>query len=285
MQISYTIEKPGDANYLADWVEFVLFAYVDDEGFLSKAHLASFIENSVGSDPDDDLLNFVWSELSLRQRWYGDNSPFRVLDGKLIERALDWQKIPHYMAFLIYSLEGNPNTQNSSAYAGRIFEHICCIAIKNFLDGDAIIYGAPNPMNVKQIADLINEAFVREPPAYRKDRGLDILAWRHFHDLRKSNFLLLVQCAAGKNWKSKLLELNLDSWKKYIQFSAAPSKGFAAPIVLSRDEDLDEASTDAGIFFDRPRLYRYIDADDLQQELFDKIIEWCTTRIDELIGQ
>lgn len=276
----YDIHSPTSVNNVADWVEFYV-SYLQES--ISKAELSGAIERSKGNEPDEDFIVSVWNELQTRQQLYGENPPFEVAR-RLINPRGKWEDFPEYMACLIFSLEGNPNTDAEPAVgAGKLFERISLIAVKHYLRGEGFIYGYPAEQNVEQMAILMNERFMYLPPTYRKDRNLDIFAWKAFGDNRTSQTVLLVQCAAGANWKDKLTELNLAAWSKYIHFGASPSKGFAMSKALTETERWEEAATDAGVLFDRTRLYRNILEADDDDELKKELREWCDERIAELI--
>lgn len=278
--LNYDISSPNDVDSVANWVEFYL---AHENESISKADLSSNIEGAQGDEPSEDFISSVWNELEIREILYGDDSPFSV-NGRIIEPRLDWKDKPFYMAFLIYSLEGNPNTPETTAVdGGKLFEKICREAIKNYVGGDAIIYGFPAEQTVQDIAqNQLKEKFVFTPPNYRKDRNLDIFAWKSFGDNRSSQIIMLVQCAAGFNWKGKLNELNLSAWTKYIHFAATPIKGFASPVTVTNAGNLEEHSTDGGVFFDRLRLFRLLN--DLPDDLKNECIEWCELRINQMIA-
>lgn len=277
--LNYDISSPNDVDSVANWIEFYL---AHEEESISKADLSSNIEGAIGDEPSEDFISSVWNELEIRQILYGNNSPFQV-SGRIIEPNLSWKDKPFYMAFLIYSLEGNPNTEETTAVdGGKLFEKICREAIKNYVGGEAIIYGFPAEQTVQDIAqNQLKEKFVFLPPKYRKDRNLDIFAWKSFGDNRSSKIIMLVQCASGFNWKGKLNELNLSAWTKYIHFATTPIKGFASPVTITNAETLEEHSTDGGVFFDRLRLFRLLN--DLPEDLNNECIRWCEIRINQMI--
>ena len=279
--LKYNIPDATSIDVVADWIELYV-TYLKDN--ISKTQVTSYIQASKGSDPDDDFIDSVWATLRHRVGLYGDDSPI-VVRGNLISSNIDWENSPEYLACLIYALEGNPNTDSASAaVAGKYFERISNEAVKNYIRGNSLIYGFPNDQNVQDIAiNHLRELFNYLPPAYRKDRNLDIVAWNPWGDHRASQIILLVQCAAGANWKTKIKELNIRAWEKYIHFAANPIKGFSVPVIISDREMLHEISTDAGVIIDRPRLYK---------ETFNKnftdvalrplLTEWCRNRIAEI---
>jgi hypothetical protein len=92
-----------------------------------------------------------------------------------------------------------------------------------------------------------------------------------------------VQCAAGINWKSKLNDLNLFAWSGYINFASQPIKAFAVPFIFENDEVFEDSSKDAGVIFDRPRLYRYMN-NGYEENLKEDVRKWCETRLDDLLN-
>jgi len=280
--INYDIPSPNDINNVADWAEFYI-AYIEES--LSKAALSSAIEQSRGFEPPEDFIISVWNELETRNKRYGSNCPFRI-DSLTIEPTINWKEIPDYMLCLIFSLEGNPNTNAvSAAYSGKLFERICQIAIKNYIQGNCIVYGHPHEQDVSKIAnDLLKEKFNQLPPSYRKDRNLDLFAWKSFDDDRASQIIMLIQCAAGHNWKTKLTELSLRAWELYIHYAAIPIKGFTIPRVISSNDDLLEHSRDAGVIFDRTRLFRNIESSQRNVEFVEELNIWCDLRLLEILN-
>nr|WP_299167518.1 hypothetical protein [uncultured Allomuricauda sp.] len=280
--LNYDIPSPNDINNVADWAEFYI-AYLEES--LSKAALSSAIEQSRGIEPPEDFITSVWSELEERSSKYGSSCPFNI-DSLVIEPSINWKLIPDYMLCLIFALEGNPNTDAvSSAASGKLFERVSQVAVKNYIQGDCIVYGHPHEQTVSSIANtLLKEKFNQLPPSYRKDRNLDLFAWKSFDDERAGQIIMLVQCAAGHNWKTKLTELSLRAWELYIHFAAAPIKGFTIPNIISNVEDLLEHSRDAGVLFDRTRLYKNICVTEREDDFITELNTWCDTRLLEILN-
>lgn len=271
----YDIPNPTRIESIADWVEFyVILTHTE----LSKSELRSYLEASSGSEPSEELVDGVWMELDTRERLYGTDPPFRVQSG-LIQPAFEWKDRPEYMTCLIFSLEGNPT---DTLQSGVLFERIICEAIRNFISGESIPVGFPETMRAEDIANALNEHYIYEPPEYRKDRNLDVVAWKPFYDERASQIVVLIQCAAGHSWTSKKTELNLDAWCKYIHFACKPIKGLGIPIVITNKERLEEDSTDAGLILDRARIYRNITKDLKPSQLKNDLETWCISRLAEM---
>lgn len=260
---------------LADWVELFVTSNQED---ISKSRVRSFIEQQSGTEPSDSDIDNIWLELEHRQFLYGDNPPYTV-DCDLIVSVLDWNECPEYLTCLIFSLYGNPD---DSITGGRIFEKISNEAIRNFIGGKSIIFGAPSSISVEELAIELNEKFVSEFPTRRNDRDLDIVAWKPFGDNRSSQVVILIQCAAGHNWKSKLNQLSLDAWTKYIHFACTPIRGFSLPLILSNSSDLFERSMDGGLILDRSRIYRNSITENPSNDLREELKTWCLSRLDEI---
>ena len=80
-------------------------------------------------------------------------------------------------------------------------------------------------------------------------------------------------------------ELNLEAWCKYVHWAARPIKGFTIPAIIENEDDMHEHGTDAGIIFDRARLYRHgygpgrpVKDVTIRTDLLD----WCTARLSEM---
>jgi len=272
----FSIPDPSSKDNIADWVEiFVAFS----NGEFSKSELSSYIEESSGSEPDEFLVDSVWQELVFREILYGDKTPFKV-DGRTVKSAINWNDHPEYMTCLIFSLVGN---SEDSAKSGKLFERITGEAMKNFLHGSAAVFGHPRNIRLEDMCGTMKEKFNCYPPSYRKDRGLDVFAWKPFGDSRASQIVILMQCAAGHNWKTKLTELSIDAWKRYIHFASPPIKGFSIPCIISDASSLEEASFDGGIIIDRVRLYRNIaSSQGVNQNLKRELLTWCKRRLKEI---
>lgn len=279
---NYDIPSPNDINVVADWAEFYI-AYLEES--LSKAALSSTIEQSRGIEPPEDFVISVWNELEIRKNRYGDNCPYSI-SSLVIEPIINWKEIPDYMLCLIFSLEGNPNTDAESASnSGKLFERVSQKAVKSYIQGECIVYGHPHDQDVSDIANnLLKEKFNQLPPTYRKDRNLDLFAWKPFEDNRASQIIMLIQCAAGHNWKTKLTELSIRAWELYIHFAAPLIKGFSIPRIISDREDLLEHSRDAGVIFDRTRIYKNILSTQRDEEFVEEINTWCDSRLLEILN-
>lgn len=271
----YSIPDPGSTENVSDWAEFYLASQKEE---LSRAELSSFIEGSSGSEPPEGFIDSVWLELETREALYGEEAPYRVQRG-LLEPKIDWEECPEYMTCLIFALEGNPIEPLKS---GVLFERITNEAVRSFLRGESITVGFPKSMEVMNIATALGEKYASDPPWYRQDRDLDVVAWKPFGDQRASQVIILIQSAAGHNWTEKK-PVSLDAWCKYVHFACKPIKGFAIPVIISDKVKLEDVSTDLGLIIDRARIYRNMIKSALKDSsLREDLKEWCTDRLEAM---
>lgn len=268
---SFDIPNPTSVNEVADWVEFYI-AFLGKE--ISKSELKSHVELSSSSDAPEEFIDSVWLEMERRAPLYGDEPPFEVQE-RLIISKINWEDIPEYVACLIFSIWGNSYRPKAS---GKLFERITNEAIKNFLRGESAIYGHPRGEKLQNIAGRLVERFVKEPPRRFKDRGLDVIAWKPFSDKRPSQIIILLQCAAGENWRSKTTSLCLFPWLQYMEWAFEPMRGFSVPRIIS-DRDFHDVSAEGGLLLDRPRIYRNMASSTIEGNLRDKLKLWCKERL------
>jgi len=267
------IDNPLSRQFVTDWVEFHLCVTKSD---LSKSELYSHIENSSGSEPATEFVDDIWNELERRILLYGDNPPY-LLGPRLVTPIIEWENNPGYLMCLILSIDGN---SVEPASTGKLFERLSCHAVKNYFGGEAVIYGFPQKQSVENICAQMNERFGLNPSSNFKDRGVDIICWKPFGDRRKSQLAAIIQCAAGHNWSKKLLSVPIDAWRQYVLWSGSlPIKGFTTPIIIE-DSEFHDIAVDAGLMFDRPRIFRNIQAERMEDDsLYPDLVRWCSTRV------
>lgn len=111
-----------------------------------------------------------------------------------------------------------------------------------------------------------------EDPSHRvvKDEGVDFIVTKKLLDDRAGWIYVLGQCACGDDWDTKWSELSLPRLQKWFRTLAPVPvvRAFATPYLLA-DELLREATSQAGVVFDRVRLTilaeRYLSADEVSE--------------------
>ena len=263
------IPDASSIDSVSDWIEL---AVTYEKEPISKSAVSSKIEGSSGEEPSDAFLSSVWDELEVRMNLYGENPPF-ICDRIEVAPNIIWEEYPEYMMCLILAMTGNPSNPTPT---GKLFERISMEAAKNYINGEAIIFGHPSKIKVANICQLTNEKFKSELPANYNDRGLDVIAWKPFNDKRGNQVIVLLQCAGGHNWTSKTGDVVLRAWKeKYITFGCTPIRGFSTVVVITDRERFEEISFETDLLFDRPRIFRNTVKFDIEINLRNEIKDWC----------
>jgi len=275
----FEIPSPESIEEVADWVELVV-AYRNES--LSRSELYRHVGAARGNEPDESFISDVWQELNSREKYYS-KSPFKVHD-VTVNPSFRWQEKPEYIFCLIFAVFGGTRNLFKSA---KQFERVSAEAIKEYISGEARILGRGNCKHqtlkeqIDSFAKDIKEKFVEPPSSEKNDDTVDIVAWKPFGDDRCSQIIILAQCAAGRNWKTKLCSLRLERWKQYIHWACQPIKGFMVPRIISQREWY-ESSVDAGLLFDRVRIYNLLGDRKLQKNFKAELIEWCTKELERL---
>jgi len=247
------IPNPDSYSVVADWTE--LFITVTGE-FVSKAKLTHLLERVSGQEPSEAFITDVWRELEKRQRLY-ELAPFTV-DSLVVEAAESGSARVAYLACLLMSLYG---VASGAKGAAKLFERLSCFAAKAYLGGCAVVFGWPvepgdEPSirdRIIELASKLEERYVEAPAEKYKDRGVDGVAWKPFYERRPSQIVILLQCAAGQDWRIKTNGLPLRAWEQYIHWSNNPIKAFAVPCIIP-DRDWHEVAKEGGVLFDRIRI-------------------------------
>ena len=161
--------------------------------------------------------------------------------------------------------------------------------------GSAVNTGAPRQLGLPrtfgkcldQICELTGEHRGPRDPLLpvRKDAGVDVISWRPL-DSRPGQVILLVQCAAGEKWHDKTNDINLDVWKKLVDFAANPVKALAFPSVYITSTAEQEKrwiaySWAGGILLDRLRIASWFPRS-TRSPIWSEMSAWCQCQIERL---
>jgi hypothetical protein len=269
------ISDPESKERVADWVE--LYTLIEDTA-LSRAALVSFLEGALGREPGDGFLSDVWTELEGRARLYSD-PPYTVLESRIAPSASRFA-CPEYAACLILSLYG---VDEKDKEITTIFEEMSRIAVGAYLVGKAFVLGwgsqpggtAGVQQKVSLVAKRTQERLADLPPLRFKDRGVDVVAYKSFPDAQGGQLVILVQSAAGANWRAKKA-VPLASWCQYIHWACTPIKAFAFPDMVTDSSLWHEESLEKGILFDRARLIHFLANSPLDKKVSGDVGRWVT---------
>ncbi|MBS1636833.1 MAG: hypothetical protein JST26_13030 [Bacteroidetes bacterium] len=266
-----------DISLISDWAELNV---VYGNAPMSKAKLTSLLEDNGAAD-SDALFDSVIQELEKRQRLYGANPPFTV-NGGVISPEIDWNNYPEYLLCLIFSYWGAANANGGTS----LFERISDVALKSYLNGETVILGFPNngnlPQQIDQIAaKMFEDRAAKDPPAQAKDRGVDVIGWIPFGDERRGQIIVLMQCAAGRNWNLKK-QIQLSVWSQYINWfyeTTVPSMSITE--IIPTKKWGKDAVESYGVVFDRARLYRFLykPTTVIDAGLRAAVVAWCGQKL------
>ncbi len=268
-----------DISTICDWVELNVIYFQSN---LSKSKLISVLEdNGYNTEEDgEEIFDSIIQELEKRYVLYGTFPPYCIKQN-VVQPTINWNDCPEHLLCLIFSYFGAANAHEGTS----LFEQVSHIALKNYLSGDAITIGFPNsanlPTQLDKLASLLNEDRAsKNPPAQSKDRGVDVIGWNSFGDNRRGQAIILMQCAAGKNWNMKK-QIQLSVWSQYINWyfeTTIPSMAITEILPLKKWANAVEMY---GIIFDRARLYQclYKPSTKIDPALRAGVIQWCTNQL------
>lgn len=270
-----------DISIISDWAELNVIYY---NTTLSKAKLVSLLEdNGYEDDVDyqgDEIFDSIIQELEKRKSLYGNTPPYTIANS-IISPLINWSDYPEYLLCLIFSYNGAAKANGGTS----LFEQVSNVALKSYLNGEAITVGFPNagnlPAQLDSIATILNEdRGDKNPPIHSKDRGVDVIGWNSFGDIRRGQVIILMQCAAGRNWNLKK-QIILDVWSQYINwnfYTTIPSMAITEILPIKKWSDAVETY---GIVFDRARLYRCLYKPNtlIDPALRAQVIQWCDNKL------
>jgi hypothetical protein len=286
-------DAPSPIN-LADWLEVSLLRAEDDQFRIADVVIRDVIEEA--DLPDVEVLFAGLAQtVRLRTRIVGDAYPI-ARDGLGYVVRGSWRDYLLYSFLLFLSLNQIYKelrfTKGSATKVAEIFEGVTAVALQQYMRCEVFRIGAPRrkpvpasfPVALENLAKVINEAVGQRDLEHQHsgDDGVDLIAWRTFGDDRAGQELLLAQCAIGTDWRRKRSELDLELWRRHIDWHSWPIKGFAVPFHHEPGNSWRETTTRAGLVLDRLRIARFVEPGHLYHELRTKVEGWCQTRLTSL---
>lgn len=218
---------------LADWVE--LKALSTDDKNASFQDLVAELRRSgsidaVYGDVDtlvdshgaisEALVTGVFAEIEERKIAADSGYPFSVKEGHIQLKCTDIYNSTYIFQLLI-SFLGIDAGRKARIRPEQDFEDISLEAARNYFgcnehDG-YYLFAFPRrtsqrsfPAAVNQLTGMLGEGSGCNNVAIarnQKDDRLDLVVWHGFKDNKPGQLIVFGQCAAGKNWKSKITEL------------------------------------------------------------------------------
>jgi len=308
--------SPEDLQRLADWVEASVLV---SDGSVSKSSVMeelrasglvalpdeSFGEDAEefgsGSDENSDdslerLVDDVLAECRQRQNQLGDGYPFQM-SADLLSLRGDVERDSY--AFLLVSDLGHHFVELKDAltpdtHSGMLMEKVVEAATRGIF-GRSQRFGWPReqewPTGIKKrVKRLAKELGVPVDSLKRKvvpadnDRTLDVVAIMSLDDTHEASLIVLVQCAAGQNWKSKLGDPSIAAWDNLLQWQSPIVRAVALPWRLGgRQSDWTYgrvySMSNHAMVLDRPRLLAGRPDTHLDARVRPQLNDWWTSAI------
>lgn len=245
-------------------------------------------------DTYDAWAQQVYSQLTERTTLFSDDYAFDC-EGeslRLKENLTNRQKI-YLMLVLCSNLHFVPKLQDTLT---KEFETLSAEVLRNILPKNAIIKqfgkgteytGTAQDKIWKLALDMnleINEREVRKVLG-NQERGLDVVGWIPFKDKYANFVAMLVQCACGKNWYSKLSETRRYESSYFFFEKISPIHALMVPRCLHYRGDLYQSDELHDVLlFERCRIMELLESEDFFQALDSKsIVEWLVDLEEDLV--
>ena len=221
---------------LADWLE--IKALLSPDGNASQQDLVAELRRNGSTDAlQDDIRGLSdsrgelsemvaddsLSEISDRAIATGEGYPFEANNRYLqLDSDIDVRKST-YLFLLLVSVFGPRAVVDSSSRPDRSFEDISVDAARNYLchreRDDSYLFAFPRRSGQRSFPEAVNRLSILlgeggginrsyHPKARdQKDAFLDLVVWRGFPDCGPGQLIAFGHCAAGKDWRSKAMEL------------------------------------------------------------------------------
>ena len=291
-----------DAGALADWLEADLL--FREQGLVSSdvvAALQTYQPFAGDQNTGYEVASLGWRELRRRKRWGGTVEGLSI-GANMLEVDIDWKECLIWSFFVLLSIQ-----RISPAWAkehadyptqGELFEQVVEAVCPAIFPGWHFYRTGWSPSDTKDIPAIVDELRSRifaagHPDPQRwlekesKDGGLDIVCYRPFADEREALPVYFLQCASGRNWRTKVATPSADLWQKVLDAAVRPSTGIAAPFVVGSDELPMAALRGQTIILDRLRMLSAANSAgiSLPAELGDRVRDWMRPRVESLLEQ
>ena len=289
-----------DITSLGDWLEACLLFSTDR---VSKNDVSDLLlDEQVCRDDGQDLAYEIatdgWNELKRRNRWDGLSLEVDFTRDRLTGYVA-WEDdlLPSFLVLLsLFKIYPDWAAERCDySRQGDLFERCIEISAQSLLPGWKTYrtgWTYDDAKNISEIVEVLGEILFTSgasdleewSPSEEKDGGLDLVCYRAFGDEREAMPVFFLQCASGKNWRTKIHAPNAATWQKYLNSAVAPSTGIVAPFVIDEAKLKRAALQGQIIVFDRLRILsarrEYPVA--LPPELDESLRNWMKPRVDEL---
>ena len=249
------------ANGVADFLELVALSHPGAVGS------DSLIRIGAESGLTQAAVGLGMNTMSRRAAQLGDAYPFRVANGIACRPGAEG--FP-WTALLNLS-SGSPARQTTPLDESALhLEQLTAAAMETFFGPEtrAARFGWPGdagrppefPDAIRWLAGLMKAELgnaYRSP--FRKDGGVDVVAWRPFLDGRSGFPVVLVQCTLEQDYAHKASDIDLRVWSGWLRLDVDPMTALAVPTVVPQGEDWNALAART-VILDRSRLCGLVSA-------------------------
>ncbi len=274
----------SDSGVMADWAEVSCLLHRDVS--LSRSEVDRVLDQAAVYSPEATVGD-IWQEISRRHDSGGSSYPVDVENAGL-RWPKGWETSPAYtFQLLVACLSHYPEMRITGAKwnkTSKLFERLTNHAIGRYVGGEAANIGFPREGSMpksfreclKHVSAQMGERRGHPDDVSKdsKDEGVDSIAWRPFLDKRPGQKVILLQCAAGSDWKDKAKDVSVDTWKGYVDWAVSPTKGFAFPFVCPDPQEWRRLSKEGGILLDRLRI-TYLFSESPDSMITSQLVQWC----------
>ncbi|WP_434027038.1 hypothetical protein [[Pseudomonas] boreopolis] len=217
----------------------------------------------------DSQVGGIREEIERRIVLLGSAYPFELSGQRLVYRA----SRSGFYEFCLAICRARTITTKPYTQLPRNFERLTAKLLEAYMGADAesLHVGWPRDNSVGRTFKAAMKHLERQPyewiwspetgkpedppTRYAKDEGIDFVVQKKLLDERAGRLYILGQCACGDEWPTKWSELTQDRLNKWFRtVTLVPFvRAFVTPYLLT-DEMLREATSQAGLVFDRARL-------------------------------
>jgi hypothetical protein len=260
-----------DLDILCDWIEA---SAVFGESQISKSDIVDvLLDNEIYSKSDFafEIVDQAWAVVLARTKYL--NAPLGIAGtGNRITRRDHWTQSPAYSFCLVlacaalYPTWARTSWEDGASDPRDLFEELAWESFSSALTGWTIRrigWSPDHPVKLRScinsIIDDLNEVAGAELELHvdskANELGLDLLAFCSFADNHASLPVFLIQCASGRNWKSKRQTPDIEVWRSIVSFNSNPVRAVAIPFAFAEASNFRKHSKSVnGVFFDRCRL-------------------------------
>ncbi len=290
-------------DVFCDWIEACVLFLEEELSCIDVVDILIEEQRYTDQSFAREIVDAAWNEIERRADLCGASYGVSI-DGRWARALGHWEDKPAHAFCLLLSLSSYYDWWHDEfgpdyTEQGELFELITDQALKALGQGWKTLrtgWGGASKRafrdTVEDIANRINGGGLGNVDLWDtpnvKERGLDLIWYRPFPDLRVGAPYFLVQCASGANWekqgKGRTPDLNV--WENIINPKTSPMRGCAVPFSYSDERDFEQKCVVLkGIFIDRCRL---LGASKHCEEwpaasLGGRLANWARPRIEKLI--